>query len=176
MDRSPSVSIPRLRTQRLTLREPRAEDFDAFAAHLGDPETTAFIGSADRQTAWRIFGCQAGLWLLHGTGWWIVEQRETGQVVGNVGAFFREGFEGIEIGWNTYRAFWGQGFASEAAAEAVRYALEVRGDARVKAFIDPRNAPSIRVALRLGLRYESEAELYGKPVGRYTREREPITA
>ena len=83
MDRSPSVSIPRLRTQRLTLREPRAEDFDAFAAHLGDPETTAFIGSADRQTAWRIFGCQAGLWLLHGTGWWIVEQRETGQVVGN---------------------------------------------------------------------------------------------
>jgi RimJ/RimL family protein N-acetyltransferase len=58
----------------------------------------------------------------------------------------------------------------------VRYALEVRGEARVRAFIDPGNAPSIRVALRLGLRYEAEAELFGKPVGRYTREREPTVA
>jgi RimJ/RimL family protein N-acetyltransferase len=170
---SPPVSVPRLHTQRLTLREYRTEDFESFANYLADPEATAFIGSADRQMAWRIFGCHAGLWLLHGSGWWIAEHRETGQVVGTVGAFFREGLGGMEIGWNTYRAFWGQGFASESAAEAVRYALEVRGEPRVRALIDAGNARSLRVAQRLGLRYEAEAELFGKPVGRYTREREP---
>jgi RimJ/RimL family protein N-acetyltransferase len=169
MDRPSPGIVPRLQTQRLLLRELRAEDFELFAAHLSDPETTTFVGAADRQTAWRIFACQAGLWLLHGAGWWIVEQRENGQVVGNVGAFFREGLGGIEIGWNTYRAFWGQGFASEAAAEAVRYAFEVRGEPGVRAFIAPGNAASVRVALRLGLRYDGDGELFGKAVGRYTR-------
>jgi RimJ/RimL family protein N-acetyltransferase len=173
MDASPPVSVPRLLTPRLRLREFRAEDFDAFAAHLADPESTAFLGACDRQTAWRIFGCQAGLWLLHGAGWWSVEVRATGQVVGTVGAFFREGVSGIEIGWNTYRAFWRQGFASEAAGEALRHALEVRGEQHARALIDARNAASIRVALHLGLRYDAETELFGKPVGRYIIEREP---
>jgi RimJ/RimL family protein N-acetyltransferase len=171
MDRSPSVSVPRFQTPRLVLREYRPEDFDAFAAHLADPQATAFIGSADRQTAWRIFGCHAGLWLLHGAGWWTVEVRETSELAGTVGAFFREGLAGIEIGWNTYRAHQGKGFASEAAAEAMRYALEVRGEPLVRAFIAPGNTPSVRVAQFLGMRYEAEAELYGKAVGRYTRER-----
>jgi RimJ/RimL family protein N-acetyltransferase len=173
MDRSSPVSVPRLQTQRLLLREYRVDDFDAFAAHLADPESTAFLGSADRRTAWRIFGCHAGLWLLYGAGWWTVELRETGEVVGHVGTFFRERLIGIELGWNIYSAFWGQGFASEAAAEAVRYALEVRGEPQVRALIDSGNARSIRVALRLGLRYEAQHELYGKAVGRYTRDREP---
>jgi RimJ/RimL family protein N-acetyltransferase len=172
MDRSPPVSVPRLRTRRLLLREYRVDDFELFAAHLADPETTAFIGSADRQTAWRIFGCHAGLWLLDGAGWWAVEHRETGQPVGAVGAFFREHLSGIEIGWNTYRAFWGQGIAGEAAAEAVRYALEIRGERQVRALIDPHNEPSIRVALRLGMRFEMETELYGKATRRYIVERE----
>jgi RimJ/RimL family protein N-acetyltransferase len=174
MDHSSPVSVPRLQTRRLLLREYRAEDFDAFAAHLDDPGSTAFIGSADRQTAWRIFGCHTGLWLLHGAGWWAVELRETGQLVGTVGAFIREGLAGIEIGWNTYEAFRGQGFASEAGAEAVRYALTVRGEPQVRAFIDPGNTPSIRVAQSLGMRYEAEADLYGKAVRRYTCERAPV--
>lgn len=171
LDRSPPVSVPRLQTERLSLREPHAEDFDAFATNLADPQAMAFLGAADRQTAWRIFGCQAGLWLLHGAGWWTLELRETGQVVGNVGAFVREGWSGIEIGWNLYCAFWGRGYATEAGAEAVRYAFESRGEPRVRALIAPANASSIRVALRLGLHYEAETELFGKPVGRYTRER-----
>lgn len=171
MNWSPPFSVPRLHTQRLTLREPRAGDFDAFAAHLSDPETSAYIGSADRQTAWRIFGCLAGLWMLNGAGWWSVEERETGQLVGTVGAFFREHLEGIELGWHTYRPFWGRGYAREAGAEAMRYAFEVREEPRVKAFIDPANRASIRVALHLGLRYAAEEELFGKPVGLYTLER-----
>lgn len=173
MDASPPVSVPRLHTARLALREFRAEDFDAFAAHLADPESTAFLGACDRQTAWRIFGCQAGLWLLHGAGWWAVELRATAQVVGTVGAFFRDSIPGIELGWNTYRAFWGQGFASEAAREALRHALEVRGERQARALIDARNAASIRVALHLGLRYDRETELFGTPVERYVIEREP---
>ncbi len=173
MDASPPVSVPRLLTGRLRLREYRLEDLEPFVAFLADPEATAFTGACDRHTAWRIFGCQAGLWMLQGAGWWAVEVRATGQLVGTVGAFFRDGMPGIEIGWNTYRALWGQGFASEAAGEALRHALEVRGERQARALIDPGNTASIRVAQHLGLRYDADTELYGKPVGRYIIEREP---
>ena len=171
MDGSPAVSIPRLQTPRLALREYRMPDFDAFAAHLSDAEAMTFIGLADRKSAWRIFGCQAGLWLLQGAGWWAVELRETGELVGTVGAFFREGWPEMEIGWSTLRAFWGRGIATEAAGEAIRYALEVRGERRVTALIDAANTPSLRVAAHLGMAHAGDTTLWEKPVGRYARAR-----
>lgn len=168
-----TASVPHLQTQRLVLREYRLEDFDAFAEHLADPESNVYLTLEDRPTAWRIFGSHAGLWLLHGAGWWAVEARQTGQLVGNVGAFFRESSSVMEIGWNTYRAFWGQGFASEAGAAALDHAFQVRREPKVRALIDPGNEPSLRVARRLGLTYEMETELHGKTIGCYTREHTP---
>ena len=168
-DHSPPVSVPRMQTRRLTLREYRMGDFDAFAAHLADPQATTFVGVHDRRNAWRIFGANAGGWLLQGVGWWAVELLETGALVGNVGAFFRETWPEIEIGWNTFHAHWGQGIATEAAAEVVRYAFEVRREPRVTALIDPLNSASLGVAAHLGFTYEADTELFGKTLGRYVR-------
>jgi RimJ/RimL family protein N-acetyltransferase len=162
-----TMSVPHIKTERLTLREYRREDFDVFAAHCA-----AHFAPADRHTAWRIFCSHAGLWLIYGAGWWAVEERQTGQLVGNVGAFFREESTVMELGWNTYSAFRGQGFANEAAAAALNYALEVRSEPKVRALIASANESSLRVAKRLGLTYEAETEIDGKAVGSYTRERE----
>jgi RimJ/RimL family protein N-acetyltransferase len=170
-DRSPLVSIPRLRTQRLLLREYRMADFDAFAAHLADPVSTAFTGTHDRRNAWRIFGCNIGGWFLQGTGWWAVELLEGGGMVGYVGAFFRETWPEIEIGWGTFRTHWGNGIATEAVAEVLRWVFEVRKDKRAIALIDAKNVRSRRVAEKLGMTYEAETELFGQPVGRYFRSR-----
>lgn len=164
-----SVSFSCLHTQRLTLREYRRSDFDAFAAHVADPVSAAHLVPADRQTAWRIFCSQAGLWLLDGAGWWAVEEKETGRPVGTVGAFFRDDATVMELGWNTYRAFWGQGFAQEAAAAALRHALDTRNEPTVRALIAPANLASLRVAGRLGMRYAADTEIYGKPVGIFVR-------
>ncbi|MDN4061532.1 GNAT family N-acetyltransferase [Massilia sp. YIM B02769] len=165
------TSVPILQTQRLLLREYRREDFDAFAAHCADPVSAAHLVPADRPAAWRIFCSQAGLWLLDDAGWWAVEEKETGRLVGSIGAFFREESTVMELGWNTYRAFWGQGFANEAAAAVLHHALEVRREPKVRALIAAANESSLRVARRLGLSFEAGTELYGKAVGIYTRER-----
>jgi RimJ/RimL family protein N-acetyltransferase len=119
MNQAFTIFVPYLQTERLTLREYRREDFDVFAAHFANPESSAHFAPADRHTAWRIFCSHAGLWLIHGAGWWAVEEKQTGQLVGNVGAFFREESTVMELGWNTYSAFWGQKFANEAAAAAL---------------------------------------------------------
>jgi RimJ/RimL family protein N-acetyltransferase len=166
-----SMSVPHLQTERLVLREYRRQDFDAFAAHLADPVSAAHLVPADRHAAWRIFCSQAGLWLLDGAGWWSVEEKRTGRLVGSVGAFFREDLPVMELGWNTYKAFWGQGFANEAAAALLAYAFEVRREPKVRALINPGNASSLRVAQRLGLKYEEDTQLYGKTVGSYARGR-----
>jgi len=110
-----------------------------------------------------------GSWILQGVGWWAVELRETGAMVGNVGAFFRETWPEIEIGWNTFHDHWGKGIASEAAAAVMRYAFDVRREKRVTALIDPRNEASLGVARHIGLAYEADTELFGKPIGRYAR-------
>jgi RimJ/RimL family protein N-acetyltransferase len=166
-----AFTVPHLQTERLTLREYRREDFVLFADHLANAESSAHLGSADRQTAWRIFASHAGLWLLHGAGWWSVEDRQTGQVVGSVGAFFREQSTVMELGWNTYRAFWGKGIANEAAAAMLDYAFEVRREPKVRALISSGNESSRRVAERLGMVYEMETELNGKPINSYMLER-----
>jgi len=138
-----STSVPYLQTERLLLREYRREDFGAFAAHLADPVSSAHLGPADCHAAWRIFCSQAGLLLIHGAGWWAVEEKATGRLVGTMGAFFREDCTVLGLGWNTYRACWGRGFANEAAAAALHHAFE----------------------------NESETEIVGKAVGVYARER-----
>lgn len=167
-----TISIPRLQTERLLLREYRREDFGAFADHLANPVSSAHFPPVDRHAAWRIFGSHAGLWVTDDAGWWAVEERQTGQLVGNVGAFFREGSTVMELGWNTYSAFWGQGYANEAAAAVLNYAFEIRREPKVQALIAPANESSLRVAQRLGLTYEADIEMFGKPIGSYTRERE----
>jgi len=164
-----TVAVPRLQTERLMLREYRRDDFDLFAAHC-----MTHFPPADRDTAWRVFSSHAGLWLLDGAGWWAVEERQSGRLVGNVGAFFREQSAVMELGWNTYSAFRGQGFANEAAAAALEYAFEMRHERKVRALIAPDNGSSIRVAQRLGLRYEAQAEVYGKAVGNYSCERRAV--
>lgn len=171
-DRSPPVSVPRLRSKRLLLREYRMTDFDAFAAHFADPLSTEFTGGTyDRRTAWRIFGCNVGGWVLQGTGWWAVEPLEGGSMVACVGAFFRETWPEIEIGWTVFREHWGKGFAPEAVAEVLRWVFEDREERRATALIDATNARSRRVAEKLGMTYEAETELFGHPVGRYVKTR-----
>ncbi len=176
MNNAFTTSVPHLQTERLILREYRREDFDDFAAHLANPVSAAHLAQADRHTAWRVFCSHAGLWLIHGAGWWAVEERQTGQLVGTVGAFFREESTVMELGWNTYVAFWGQGFASEAAAAALNYSLDIRREPKVRALIASTNESSLRVAKRLGLAYEMETELHGKTIGSYTRERDGPSA
>jgi RimJ/RimL family protein N-acetyltransferase len=42
----------------------------------------------------------------------------------------------------------------------------------VRALISAANESSLRVARRLGLTHEADTEIYGMPVGSYSRERE----
>ncbi len=163
------VRIPRLRSARLLFRAFRPGDLDAVAAHFADPESTKFIPPMGRKDAWRVFGSCAGGWVINGAGWWAIETLDTHELVGMVGAFFRDGFADLELGWSVIRAFGGRGFATEAAQRMIQYVVEERTESRVIAVIDRGNDASVQVAVRSGLVFEAETQLYGNPIDRYAR-------
>jgi len=61
-----------------------------------------------------------------------------------------------EIGWVISPEFSGQGLASEGARELLRLGFEVLGLHRVIARVEAQNAPSRRLAERIGMRQEAE--------------------
>lgn len=146
-------------TARLTLRRPCLEDAEAFAAINADPEVIAFI-----TTAGPLFRGESDLllrqmldhWDDHGFGLWMADLRETGELVGFVGLdhpSLPAVAEEVEVGWRLARAHWGQGYAREGGAEAVRHAFEDRDLARLVCIIDRDNARSLSVARKLGFSF-----------------------
>ena len=61
-----------------------------------------------------------------------------------------------ELGWIFDEAFWGNGYATEAAAGLARYAFAKYGISDLWADIRPENTSSIAVARRLGMRPTGE--------------------
>ena len=91
--------------------------------------------------------------------------------------------QGVEVGWVIRRSRWGNGFATEAAREAVRYGFEEVGADHLISIIRPDNQRSIRVAEKIGEKFERpylvdgvESHVYGikksalKPVGGLARQ------
>ena len=144
--------IPRLKTERLIMRGPGAQDFEAFAAMMAKPDVARYIAPApmSRADSWRALSSAIGHWHLRGYGGWTVERKSDGAFMGRVGMINPEGWPGLEIGWTLDQPFWGKGYATEAAAAAMRYAFLTQPVERLISNIDPKNAASQSVAKRLG--------------------------
>lgn len=57
----------------------------------------------------------------------------------------------IEIGWRLHKEYWGQGYATEAANEALRYAFDTLDLDEVVSFTTTSNLPSLAVMQRIGM-------------------------
>jgi len=164
--------IPVLTTERLILRGHRVEDFDELARLRADPRVARHIGGKTLTPAesWsRLLGA-AGHWTLMGYGFWVVEERASGRLVGEVGLadFKRDiepGFGGApEAGWVLAPWSHGKGYATEAAEAALAWAEKNLGMARCVCMIDVDHPASRRVAEKCGFTLFAETEFKGDPV------------
>ena len=154
-----------METERLVLRMFRESDTDAYAEMVADPEVMRFLGKPmSRPEAWRNMAMVLGHWHLRGFGFWAVEEKESGELVGRVGCWQPEGWPGLEVGWALRRRFWGRGYATEAARASLEYAFTKLDQTRVISLIAPENVNSIRVAERLGEKPVGEWEVFGTKV------------
>jgi RimJ/RimL family protein N-acetyltransferase len=143
-------SVPTLTTERLTLRAPRLEDFEPYAAFFASDRAELERGRRDRAEAWKEFSAVAGHWLLRGYGGFSVEERATGGYLGEVGVFHEDCYPEPELGWMVVATAEGRGIAREAAHAVRQWAYRTLGLTTLVSYIDARNTRSIRLAERLG--------------------------
>ncbi len=159
----------RLETQRLILRQFTDRDLDPYAQMCADTEVMRFLGGRplSRGESWRQIATMLGHWQLLGYGMWALEERETSAFVGRVGFIDPPGWPGFELGWALARPFWGRGLAFEAALKALDRAFGELGRDHVISLIHPDNTRSLKLAERLGERFERTVEFFGEEVGVY---------
>ncbi len=90
-----------------------------------------------------------------GFGVWAVEVLGVAPFVGYVG-LARAEFEApftpaVEIGWRLARAYWGQGYASEAASAVLAFGFDRLGLDGIVSFTSHPNLPSQQVMRRIGM-------------------------
>jgi RimJ/RimL family protein N-acetyltransferase len=150
------IPIPRIRTERLLLREWRDSDRAPYAALNADPEVVEHLGGAlDRAASDAMIERIVARWAADGHGLWAVERLDDGTFIGFVGlaapAFEASFTPCVEVGWRLARAAWGHGFATEAAREALRFGFETLGLDEIVSFTVPANGRSRAVMERLGM-------------------------
>jgi RimJ/RimL family protein N-acetyltransferase len=177
----------RLETERLILRRPELGDLDGYAEIWSDEEVVRFLGGRTLGRDEVPAGIERMLkqWDRHGIGLFSVLRKEDERLVGRVGYLLwdserwvnamHEELEDpleLEIGWVVARTFWGQGYATEAAAVCRDHAFGSLGRDRVISLIAPENVASIRVAEKIGERYERDVDIGASvgPVGVYALE------
>jgi RimJ/RimL family protein N-acetyltransferase len=160
-----------LETDRLVLRAPVPEDAEPLAPMYADPEVMRFLGDGrtlthaetERSVQRMIEG-----WEADGFGLFTTIRKEDDAVIGRVGLIVwdpetwqtvrasAEGPKELEVGYTIGRPYWGNGYATEAAAAARDFALERLGARRLIALIIQGNDASENVARKLGFEYERD--------------------
>jgi RimJ/RimL family protein N-acetyltransferase len=144
------VSAPVLQTERLILRMPRIVDFAHRLAFFASERSAFEGGPYDSAAAWRIFASEVGQWSLMGFGPFSIDGRLSGAYLGEVGIYRPEGYPEPELGWFVVEDSEGKGIAAEAARAVMIWARASFGWDHIDNYIDPGNARSIALGLRLG--------------------------
>lgn len=145
-----------IRTERLILRRWVSGDRKPFAEMNSDPEVMKYFPSElSREESDTLADLIEEQIVTHGFGFWAMEISNVASFAGFVGLALPK-FEApftpcVEIGWRLARAYWGYGYATEAARAAMAFGFdELRLD-QIVSFTVPGNIRSRRVMEKLGM-------------------------
>jgi len=152
-----------LETQRLLLRHPVMEDLDNLFSFYSDPDVVKYIPDAPRtyeETKEELEWFMNGHPKFPELGLWTTVYKETGQFIGRCGLlpWTIDGQHEVEVAFALSKEYWGKGLATEAARALVEYGFEHLHLSRLICLIDHGNQGSIRVATKIGMTFEREAE------------------
>ncbi|MEQ1782001.1 MAG: GNAT family N-acetyltransferase [Hyphomonadaceae bacterium] len=170
---------PVVETERLRLRAHRADDLAACLPLWNDPIVTRFIGGRayTLEEVWQRVQRYAGSWVLLGHGFWVIEEKATGGLVGEIGIMDAKREidppfgDDRELGWALMPDAHGKGYASEALAAVLDWERQVFNAPCVVALIDPDNTPSIKLAKKYGFSERVRSVYKGVPTIQFERKR-----
>jgi RimJ/RimL family protein N-acetyltransferase len=152
-----------LETTRLTIRHFLPEDLDALYMLYCDLEAKKFIPDAPRT----FQETQEELeWFLNGhpehpdLGLWAAVDKQTHQLAGRVGLlpWVIDDRKEVEVAYLIANKYRRQGLATEAALALLHYGFEQLQLSRLICLIDQENLASIKVAEKIGMRFEKHGQ------------------
>ncbi|WP_096189620.1 GNAT family N-acetyltransferase [Evansella halocellulosilytica] len=160
-----------IETERLTLRKMTLGDEEHLMEIFSDPVAMQYYRStktndeARKWIHWNLDNYEKS-----GVGLWICELKDDGTFVGQCGIVPQtvDGQNEMEIGYLFARKYWGKGYATEAANASKEYGQNELNQSRLISMIYIENKPSIRVAKRIGMAFEKETLIYGRPTFIYS--------
>ena len=162
-------------TARLRLRQWRDADREPFAALNADPAVMEYFPAPIERTA---SDAAVDLWQaqIAAQGWsnWAAELTDSGRFIGFVGLSVPRRVlpcsPCVEIGWRLAHAYWGKGYASEAARAALQIGFARLGLPEIVSFTALGNLRSRAVMERIGMRdTHQDFEHPGVPEGHALR-------
>ena len=160
------METPKLpETDRLTIRHLTKEDKNALLPILGDAEVMKFSSTGPLSEE------QIDEWLDErleeyehpGFAPWAVVNKDEDKLIGFCGfnGVDLDGQVEIELLYRFAKAYWGQGYASEAAEASKDFGMNKLAFNRIIAIISPENERSLRVAEKLEMSYEKDTVYKG---------------
>ena len=145
-------------TKRLTIRLLAEPDVPVLASIWSDPQVTHYMGGP------RVFEelcsgfTQDLLTKPPKFDLWPVVERSSGIVIGHCGLLPKtvDGGDEVELVYVIAAAFWGRGYATEAAMAIRDCAFRSLGAARLVSLIDPLNRASEKVAEKVGMKFDRD--------------------
>ncbi len=147
---------PTLQTERLVMRRWRDSDREPFAQMNADPRVMAhFPRPLDAAESDAFVDRIEARFEERGYGLWALQRRSDGLFLGFTGLAYQT-FEApftpcVEVGWRLARYAWGQGYATEAGAEALAFGFDEAGLEEIFSFTSIGNTASRHVMEKLGM-------------------------
>lgn len=149
-----------LSTKRLLLRSLRLDDAEAFYSYRSDSQTNQFQGWIPKTIGDTVnFITTKVSTEIDVIGTWhqlVLIEKESQKIIGDIGIhFLDEDKKQVEIGCTLAKKYHGNGYATEALNETIRYLFIDLNKHRITASIDPENKKSIEMLNRLGFHQEA---------------------
>jgi RimJ/RimL family protein N-acetyltransferase len=150
-----------LETARLKLRQWQISDLEPFAKMNADPRVMEFFPALlSRAESDAMAERIRSLIAQRGFGFWAAELKESGEFIGFVGLHIPTAAlpfsPCVEIGWRLGLPFWGQGYATEAAREVLRFGFTELSLPEIVSFTALGNRRSQAVMRRLNMQPQPE--------------------
>jgi RimJ/RimL family protein N-acetyltransferase len=157
--------VDKLDTPRLQLRPFEAEDAPLAHEVYSDSEVMRYVATGplpDLAMTRRLLHDYTTHQQAWGYSFWAVVERESGRLIGDAG-LYRTPLGEVELGYTLGRAWWGRGYATEAAGAWLETAFSRLGIHEVVALAEPANTASLRVLEKLGMTRDGERTAFGRP-------------
>ena len=155
----------KIHTDRLTLRTFQEEDAAGFFQMNNDPVVLRYTGDHPfvDQAAAAAFLTGYQHYQAYGYGRWTVLHRFTGEYLGFCGLKYHPETDDVDLGFRFIRKFWGNGYATEAAAACLDYAFTALDLPCVIGRAQADNLASIRVLEKIGMQFVKVFDFEGTP-------------